>query len=71
MFTHSEYFVVKVKDGNHVMQKLVNMVDGVEQSFSCWRVGNVFFDDFHAHVADFESISLHWVSYCGLKTQNE
>ena len=30
-----------------------------------------FLDDFHAHVAAVESISLHWVSDCGLKTQNE
>ena len=29
---HSEHFVDKEKDANHLVQGLVNMVDGVEQT---------------------------------------
>ena len=31
----------------------------------------IFCEDFDVHFAGFESISLHWVSDCGLKTQNK
>ena len=32
---------------------------------------NVFLEDFHAHIAADESINLHWVFDCVLKTQYE
>ena len=41
------------------------------QRFSKWRVQDVIFEDIRAHIAAAKSISLHWVSNCRLKTQDQ
>ena len=32
IFSHSEHFVENKKEGNHLLQGLVNMLDGLEQT---------------------------------------
>ena len=90
---HSEHFVENEKDGNHLVQGLMNMLEYISlnsifflvwfllnvalhyhkeaQCFSYWWVQAIFLLNFHVYIVAVESINLHWVSDCGLKTQNE
>ena len=35
---------------------------------TAWFLGDVLFEDFYARIATVESLSVHWVSHCCLKT---
>ena len=58
IFCQSKDFVEKGKDGNHLMQGLVNMLDREVHFFLLISAGN-FLRTFHAYITVVESISLH------------